>query len=112
MAGLPIISTLANCKSIDLFHRKTFFVGLQAADLLTTLACFHFGVTESNPVTVYLIALFGTVAGLLIAKSIACAVVLPMKKLVWLGNLIYSGIVIWNALFASMMGLVHLAKRG
>jgi hypothetical protein len=91
-------------------NSKLIFVVLQVGDLLSTLACFHFGLIEKNPVDVRLIAALGVLPGLFIAKLLACTVILPMKRLVWMGNLFYSGVVVWNLFLVSVVALASLAK--
>ena len=86
-------------------NSKLLFALLQLADLLTTLACFHFGLTEMSPITAHLIVVFGLIGGLIASKLLACAAVLPMKKLVWVGNVSYALIVIWNSFLAAVFGL-------
>lgn len=92
------------------FNSKIIFIVLQFGDLLSTLVCFHFGLIEKNPVNVHLIAALGVLPGLFVAKLLTCAVVLPMKRLVWLGNVFYSGVVVWNLFLASVVGLASLAR--
>ena len=89
-------------------NSKMIFFGLQVADLLTTLVCFKVGLTEMGPVTARLILAFGVLGGLLISKVLACLAVLPLKKLVWLGNVLYGLIVAWNLLLAGIFGLAKV----
>ena len=89
-------------------NSKLLFAALQLADLLLTLACFHFGLTEVNPVTLHLIVVFGLIGGLIVSKLLACAAVLPMKKLVWVGNVAYFLIVAWNTFLAAVFGLAKV----
>jgi hypothetical protein len=56
---------LQSRKEIKLSHRldaKSSFVVLQALDLITTLAAFHFGAFEVNPLVGRLTTLFGPLA--------------------------------------------------
>jgi hypothetical protein len=96
--------------SMKTLNSKVIFIVLQLGDLLSTLACFHFGLIEKNPVNIHLIAALGVLPGLLVAKLATCVVVLPMKRLVWLGNVFYSGVVVWNLFLASVFGLATLAR--
>jgi hypothetical protein len=89
-------------------NSKLLFAALQVADLLLTLACFHSGLIEMNPVTGRLILTFGILGGLIISKLLACAAVLPMKKLVWVGNVAYFFIVAWNCFLAAVFGLAKV----
>jgi len=91
-------------------NSKLIFVALQIADVVSTFACFHFGLYEVNPLTLYLIKLMGVFRGLLISKLLACAVILPMKRLVWVGNAFYILIVGWNLFLAAVYGLTKIGK--
>lgn len=91
-------------------NSKLIFVALQIADVLTTLACFHYGLVEVNPLNAHLIATFGMLGGLVISKLLACAVVLRVKKLVWVGNVAYSLVVLWNSFLMTVGALASLAK--
>jgi hypothetical protein len=90
-------------------NSKLLFGALQIADLLTTLACFRFGLVEMSPITAHLILAFGALGGLIISKLLACAAVLPMKKLVWVGNVCYFMVVLWNTFLMVIFGLAHFA---
>jgi hypothetical protein len=90
-------------------NSKLLFSALQLADLLTTLACFRYGLVEMNTITAHLMLVFGVVGGLVVSKLLACAAVLPMKKLVWVGNVSYSIIVLWNTFLMVVFGLAHFA---
>lgn len=74
------------------------FVGLQALDLLTTLVALHHGGFEANPLVAHLTMSFGRFRGLLVSKLIAVAIAMGVKKLLWVVNLFYAGIVGWNIL--------------
>lgn len=91
-------------------NSRLFFVGLQLADLLTTLACFHYGLVEINPLNAHLIASFGILTGLIISKVLACAVMLRIKKLIWVGNVAYLLIVIWNSFLAGVGAITAIAN--
>jgi hypothetical protein len=72
------------------------FVGLQLLDLLTTLAAFHFGAFEVNPLVARLTLQFGRLGGVLMSKVIAVAIAMGVRRLVWVVNLFYAGVVGWN----------------
>jgi hypothetical protein len=72
------------------------FVGLQLLDLLTTLAAFHAGAFEVNPLVACLTVHFGRLGGVLMSKVIAVAIAMGVRKLVWVVNLFYAGVVGWN----------------
>jgi len=91
-------------------NSKLIFFGLQLLDLLTTLACFHYGLIEMNPLTAHMIAFFGVLAGLIISKVLACLAIMPIKKLVWVGNLAYIVVVGWNVFLITLLGLASLVQ--
>ncbi len=72
------------------------FVVLQLLDLLTTLAAFHVGAYEVNPLVAQLALRFGRLRGVLISKLIAVAIAMGVRRLVWVVNLFYAGVVGWN----------------
>ena len=79
-------------------HAKPTFIVLQVLDLLTTLAAFHAGAFEVNPLVAHFTVLFGTVRGVVFSKVIAIVIAMGVKRLVWVVNLFYTGIVLWNLL--------------
>ncbi len=94
-----------------ILQAKSCFLVLQALDLLTTLGTFHLGAYEANPLVAHLITLLGPVGGVLCSKAIASLIVLRVQKLVWVANLLYSGVVFWNVFILAVFGLAHaLAK--
>jgi hypothetical protein len=72
------------------------FAGLQILDLLTTLAAFHFGGYEANPLVAELTEHLGRFRGVVASKLIAIFIALGVRRLVWVVNLFYTGIVVWN----------------
>ena len=84
------------------------FAGLQVLDLLTTLAAFHVGAFEVNPLVAHLTLQFGRVRGVLISKLIAVAIAMGVRKLVWVVNLFYTLVVGWNV----VVMVVLSTKRG
>lgn len=81
---------------MKLVHSKWIFLGLQVMDVLTTLAAFHAGAYEVNPLVARLTHEFGAARGLIWSKAIAMLIVLPVRRLVWVANLFYAGVVLWN----------------
>ena len=73
------------------------FAGLQVLDLLTTLVAFHVGAFEINPLVAHLTLQFGRFRGVLISKLIAVAIAMGVRRLVWVVNVFYTLVVIWNA---------------
>ena len=72
------------------------FAALQVLDLLTTLAAFHVGAFEVNPLVAHLTTQFGRSRGVLISKLIAVIIAMGVKKRLWIVNLFYALIVLWN----------------
>jgi len=79
------------------------FVGLQVLDLLTTLAAFHAGAFEVNPLVAHFTVRFGWVRGVLLSKLIAIAIALGVRRLVWVINLLYALIVGWNVIMIVLL---------
>jgi hypothetical protein len=77
--------------------RSSFFV-LQVFDLVTTLIAFHFGAFEVNPLVGRLTAVLGPTGGVLCSKAAAVLIALPIRKLLWVVNLFYIGVICWNTL--------------
>jgi hypothetical protein len=81
------------------------FVGLQVLDLLTTLYAFHAGALEVNPLVAHLTVLFGRFRGVLISKIMAVAIAMGVRRLLWVINVIYIGIVGWNLITITFFAL-------
>jgi Domain of unknown function (DUF5658) len=79
-----------------LLRSRWTFGTLQVLDLLTTLAAFHAGAFEVNPLVARLTLQFGRFGGVLLSKVIAVGIALGIKRLVWVVNLFYVGVVCWN----------------
>ena len=92
--------------------RRTFqshwtFAGLQVLDLLTTIAVFHFGGLEVNPLVGRLTEQFGQFRGVLLSKLMAVLLALGVRRLVWAINLFYTGIVCWNLIVLLLLSKSH-----
>jgi hypothetical protein len=72
------------------------FVGLQVLDLLTTFYAFHLGAMEVNPLVAHFTELFGRARGVLISKLAAVAIAMGVRRLLWVVNVMYLGVVGWN----------------
>lgn len=77
--------------------RSTFII-LQVLDLLTTLAAFRVGAFEVNPLVARFTVMFGPMQGVLYSKLIAIVIAMGVRRLLWVVNLFYSGIILWNLL--------------
>ncbi len=80
-----------------LFSRWT-FVALQVLDLLTTLTAFHLGAMEVNPLVARLTVYFGRTGGVVVSKLIAILLAMGVRKRIWIINLFYAAIIVWNVL--------------
>ena len=80
----------------QLFGSWWTFATLQVLDLLTTLAVFHAGAFEANPLVAWLISHFGRFGGVLVSKLIPVLIAVRVKRLIWVANLFYVGVVCWN----------------
>ena len=94
--GAVWLQGLKSMKISDIVGARSSFIVLQALDLLTTLIAFHYGAFEVNPLVGRLTTSFGQTGGVLLSKVIAVLIVLRVRKLMWLANLFYLGVVCWN----------------
>ncbi len=74
------------------------FVGLQALDLVTTMVAFRMGAYEVNPLVAHLTVVFGRFRGVLISKLIAIGIAMGVRKLIWVVNIFYMAIILWNSI--------------
>jgi hypothetical protein len=105
--GLNAEAVFGRTPRMKLVHSKWTFLGLQVMDVLTTLAAFHAGAYEVNPLVAHLTHEFGAVRGLIWSKAIAMVIVLPVRRLVWVANLFYAGVVLWNILVLLSLAAVR-----
>ena len=82
----------------QLVRSRWTFGTLQVLDLLTTLAAFHAGGLEVNPLVGHLTVLLGRLGGVVMSKVIVVIIALGVKRLLWIVNLFYVGVVCWNIL--------------
>lgn len=83
-------------RPVKILQEKSSFIVLQTLDLVTTLVAFHFGASEMNPLVGHLAKAFGPVGGILCSKVIAILIALRVRRLLWLVNLFYTGVICWN----------------
>ena len=102
MASIPSQPTVAEFQSPwksgfrkSLNSRWTFVI-LQLLDLTTTLIAFHLGAIEANPLVAHFTATFGWLRGLIISKLFAIAIAMGVKRLIWVVNVFYTFIIVWN----------------
>lgn len=74
------------------------FVGLQGLDLLTTMIAFRMGAFEVNPLVAHLTVTFGRFGGVLLSKLIAIGIAMGVRKLLWVINIFYVVIILWNSI--------------
>ncbi len=79
-----------------IYSSRWTFVALQVLDLLTTLAAFRAGAFEVNPLVAHLTVVFGRLGGVLLGKVIAVLIALRVRRLLWVVNVFYTLIVLWN----------------
>jgi len=73
------------------------FVALQGLDLLTTMIAFRMGAYEVNPLVAHLTLTFGRFRGVLISKLIAIGIAMGVRKRLWIINIFYVVIILWNS---------------
>lgn len=104
MSSIPSESPAAGIttpqKSIyrRLLHSHWTFVALQGLDLLTTMVAFRMGAFEVNPLVAHLTMTFGRFRGVLISKLLAIAIAMGVRRLIWVVNVIYAVIILWNSI--------------
>jgi hypothetical protein len=81
---------------LKILNARWTFAILQVLDLLTTLAAFHVGASEVNPIVAHLTVIFGRFNGVVISKIIALLLALGVRKRLWIVNLFYVGVIYWN----------------
>ena len=79
------------------------FVALQGLDLMTTMIAFRMGAFEVNPLVAHLTTTFGRFNGVLISKLIAIGIAMGVRRLIWVVNVFYTLIIVWNCI--NLIGL-------
>src|SRR5256885_12833994 len=90
-------------KIADVLTARSSFIVLQALDLATTLVAFHFGAFEVNPLVGRLTMLLGPTGGVLAGKVVAVLIALRVRKLLWVTNLFYLGVVCLNTVIVLIL---------
>lgn len=90
-----------------LFRSRTTFWVLQVLDLTTTLLAFHMGAFEVNPLVTSMAHALGPIKGLLVSKAIPCLIILRVRRLVWVANLFYTGVICWNCIILFALSFAH-----
>jgi len=91
-----------------IFSARASFIVLQVLDLATTLIAFHFGAFEVNPLVAHLTRLCGPIGGVVLSKLIAVLIIFRVRKLMWVANLFYIGVVCWNIFV--LLAFFHLMR--
>ena len=92
---------------IQVARSRWTFVALQVLDLLTTLAAFRAGAFEVNPLVAQLTVHFGRLGGVLASKVIAVCIALGVRRLLWVVNLFYMGVVFWNVIVLLLLSVAR-----
>jgi Domain of unknown function (DUF5658) len=90
-----------------LLRSRYTFIVLQVLDLATTLLAFHMGAFEMNPLVAQFASFLGPVGGVLCSKAIACLIVLRVRRLMWVANVLYTGVVGWNCVILLALSHAH-----
>ena len=108
---LPLSTSKAlnEMKIADVLTSRLSFIVLQVLDLSTTLIAFHYGAFEVNPLVGRLTKIFGPIGGVLFSKVIAVLIIFRVRKLMWVANLFYVGVVCWNTIV--LLGFVYVLHR-
>jgi hypothetical protein len=94
-------------ETAKLLRSRYTFIILQVLDLATTLLAFELGAFEMNPLVARLAVYLGPVGGVLCSKAIACLIILRVRRLMWLANIIYTGVVFWNCIILFALSHAH-----
>ena len=92
---------------MKILQAKSIFFVLQGLDLITTLVAFHFGGFEVNPLVGRLTMFVGPTGGVVCGKLAAVLIALRVRKLIWVLNLFYIGVVCWNTLIVFALSHAH-----
>ena len=105
---LPLSTSKAlnEMKIADVLTSRSSFIVLQVLDLTTTLIAFHYGAFELNPLIGRLTKILGPTGGVLFTKVIAVLIIFRMRKLMWVANLFYLGVVCWNIIV--LLGIAYI----
>jgi len=97
----PAATASPSRKSVlkKLVNSRWTFVALQGLDLMTTMLAFRMGGYEINPLVAHLTVTFGRFRGVLISKVIAVAIAMGVRKLIWVVNVFYGLIILWNSIY-------------
>ena len=109
MSSLPVMPEQAQPQRLVVLRKiirsRWTFATLQVLDLLTTLIAFHLGAFEVSPLVARLTLQFGRVGGVFMSKVIAVVIALGVKRLLWVVNLFYVGVVCWNVIVLIVLSL-------
>ena len=108
---LPLSTSKAlnEMKIADVLTSRLSFIVLQVLDLTTTLIAFHYGGFEVNPMVGRLTKIFGPIGGVLFSKMFAVLIIFRVRKLMWVANLFYLGVVCWNTVV--LLGIAYIRHR-
>ena len=89
----------------QIFRSHWTFAALQLLDLLTTLAAFRAGAFEVNPLVAQFTIHFGRFGGVLASKLIAVLIAVGVRRLIWVVNIFYAGVVCWNLVILALLSI-------
>jgi len=92
---------------VRILRAKSSFILLQVLDLITTLIAFHYGAFEVNPLVARLTTYFGATGGVLASKVAAVLIAWRVRRLLWVVNLFYLGVVGWNMIVVWALAHAH-----
>lgn len=100
-------TTALQNEAIRLLRSRYSFIALQVLDLGTTLLAFHKGAFEVNPLVARMGHWMGPLEGVLFSKAITCLLVFRVRRLVWIANLFYAGVICWNCIILLALSARH-----
>lgn len=62
------------------------------------MLAFRLGAYEVNPLVAHLTVEFGRFRGVLVSKVIAVGIAMGVRRLIWIVNLFYAFIILWNSI--------------
>ena len=63
------------------------------------MLAFRMGAYEINPLVAHLTVTFGRFRGVLISKVFAVVIAMGVRKLIWVVNVFYGVIILWNSIY-------------
>lgn len=105
MSQLEVPSANWSASVRSCFRSHWRFAVLQVLDLVTTIAAFRAGAFEVDPLVAHLTVYFGRLGGVFASKVIAVLIALGVRRLLWVVNILYIGVVCWNIIILVLLSL-------